>query len=83
MPHGVMEGHEGMTLAPLAPRVLSTWVADWAQQGSCANQDPDALFVRGKAQRSPAKLVCRSARSWPSAWPTRSTAAPTSVSGAG
>ena len=48
-----------MTLAPLAPRVLSTWVADWAQQGSCANQDPDALFVKGKAQRS-AKLVCRS-----------------------
>ncbi len=47
-----------MTLAPIMPRATSAWVADWARQGSCSGQDPDALFVQGKAQRT-AKLVCR------------------------
>lgn len=47
-----------MTLAPAMPRTTSTWLADWARLGTCASEDPDALFVQGKAQRS-AKAVCR------------------------
>jgi WhiB family transcriptional regulator, redox-sensing transcriptional regulator len=35
----------------------STWVEDWAQQGVCRAVEPDALFVRGKAQQV-AKMVC-------------------------
>jgi len=40
-----------------AAAVRSTWVEDWAQQGSCAKADPDALFVQGAAQQA-AKQVC-------------------------
>ena len=47
-----------MTLASAAPRVRSTWVEEWAKQGTCLTEDPDALFVQGKAQRD-AKSVCR------------------------
>jgi WhiB family transcriptional regulator, redox-sensing transcriptional regulator len=32
--------------------------ADWAGQGRCLNNDPDALFVRGAAQQN-AKVVCQ------------------------
>ncbi|MEI2774551.1 MAG: WhiB family transcriptional regulator [Tetrasphaera sp.] len=32
---------------------------NWAAQGACVSEDPDALFVRGRAQRQ-ARLVCRS-----------------------
>lgn len=31
---------------------------NWASRGACVSADPDALFVRGKEQRS-AKGVCR------------------------
>jgi WhiB family redox-sensing transcriptional regulator len=34
------------------------WVGDWASQAACTGQDPDALFVRGKAQHE-AKAVCK------------------------
>ncbi len=47
-----------MSLVPVTTRRASSWVEDWARQGSCATADPDALFVQGKAQRS-AKMVCR------------------------
>jgi WhiB family transcriptional regulator, redox-sensing transcriptional regulator len=32
--------------------------ADWAGQGRCVSNDPDALFVRGAAQQN-AKIVCQ------------------------
>ena len=32
--------------------------ADWAGQGRCLSNDPDALFVRGAAQQN-AKVVCQ------------------------
>jgi len=35
----------------------AVWAEDWAQLGSCATVDPDALFVQGAAQQS-AKQVC-------------------------
>ena len=31
---------------------------EWASQGSCVSNDPDALFVRGAAQQN-AKVVCQ------------------------
>ncbi len=31
---------------------------NWAAQGACVTNDPDALFVRGKTQHD-AKAVCR------------------------
>ena len=48
-----------MTLAPLAPRVLSTWVADWSTTRQLCQPGSGRLVRQGKAQRS-AKLVCRS-----------------------
>lgn len=47
-----------MTLAAAEPQVRTQWVADWTRFSACADQDPDALFVQGKAQRT-AKVVCR------------------------
>lgn len=35
------------------------WARDWTSRGVCAGKDPDALFVRGKAQRA-AKVICKS-----------------------
>ena len=37
--------------------VRSAWVKDWGQHGACSKAAPDALFVRGAAQRA-AKQVC-------------------------
>jgi WhiB family redox-sensing transcriptional regulator len=34
------------------------WDEDWATQAQCSGKDPDALFVRGKAQHD-AKAVCK------------------------
>ena len=34
------------------------WVDEWASKALCSGQDPDALFVRGKAQHD-AKAVCK------------------------
>ena len=39
------------------PTARSRWVKGWAQHGSCGKAEPDALFVRGGAQRV-AKQVC-------------------------
>ncbi|MDV3222048.1 WhiB family transcriptional regulator [Intrasporangium sp.] len=36
----------------------TTWVDEWASQAACTGKDPDALFVRGKAQHE-AKAVCK------------------------
>lgn len=61
-----------MTLAPLRPPAdilpitpaqvpdhsTAPWCRDWATQGQCSTQDPDALFVEGKEQRV-AKAVCK------------------------
>jgi len=44
---------------PRAPRALTTDDPNWASLGACVADDPDALFVRGRAQRQ-ARLVCRS-----------------------
>jgi WhiB family redox-sensing transcriptional regulator len=33
------------------------WVKGWAQHGTCRKAEPDALFVRGRAQQA-AKQVC-------------------------
>src|SRR3954454_10134478 len=38
--------------------VVDPWVDEWANQASCSGQDPEALFVRGKAQHD-AKAVCK------------------------
>lgn len=34
------------------------WDEDWATRAQCSGKDPDALFVRGKAQHE-AKTVCK------------------------
>jgi WhiB family transcriptional regulator, redox-sensing transcriptional regulator len=38
--------------------VAEEWTQEWASQARCSSQDPDALFVRGKAQHD-AKAVCK------------------------
>ena len=38
--------------------ISTTWVDEWAGQAACSGKDPDALFVRGKAQHE-AKAVCK------------------------
>jgi WhiB family redox-sensing transcriptional regulator len=38
--------------------VTDEWTQEWASQARCSSQDPDALFVRGKAQHD-AKAVCK------------------------
>lgn len=38
--------------------IVDPWVGEWAKQASCSSQDPEALFVRGKAQHA-AKVVCK------------------------
>lgn len=38
--------------------VVEVWVDEWASLANCSGQDPDALFVRGKAQHE-AKAVCK------------------------
>jgi len=38
--------------------MVDPWVDEWASQASCSGTDPDALFVRGKAQHD-AKAVCK------------------------
>ncbi len=38
---------------------VGRWGEDWASRALCVSQDPDALFVRGKAQHD-AKAVCKS-----------------------
>lgn len=42
----------------LPHRVAPVDDTNWAARGSCVTADPDALFVRGRAQRE-AKAVCR------------------------
>jgi WhiB family redox-sensing transcriptional regulator len=41
-----------------AVAIVDPWVDEWASQASCSGADPDALFVRGKAQHD-AKAVCK------------------------
>lgn len=41
-----------------AVAIADPWVDEWASQARCTGQDPDALFVRGKAQHD-AKAVCK------------------------
>jgi WhiB family redox-sensing transcriptional regulator len=41
-----------------AVATVDLWVDEWAREASCAGQDPEALFVRGKAQND-AKAVCK------------------------
>src|SRR4051794_721626 len=38
--------------------ITEDWTLEWASQARCSSQDPDALFVRGKAQHD-AKAICR------------------------
>ena len=38
--------------------ITDEWTQEWASQARCSSQDPDALFVRGKAQHD-AKAVCK------------------------
>jgi WhiB family transcriptional regulator, redox-sensing transcriptional regulator len=38
--------------------VAEEWTQEWASLARCSSQDPDALFVRGKAQHD-AKAVCK------------------------
>jgi WhiB family transcriptional regulator, redox-sensing transcriptional regulator len=42
---------------PVAPMAQTTMVKGWAPHGACVKAKPDALFVRGAAQRA-AKKVC-------------------------
>ena len=37
---------------------VGLWVDEWAREANCAGQDPETLFVRGKAQHD-AKAVCK------------------------
>jgi WhiB family redox-sensing transcriptional regulator len=49
-----------MTIAPGRQSHRHTgWVWDWAPLGACRRTDPDALFVKGAAQRT-AKAICQS-----------------------
>ena len=41
-----------------AVAIADPWMDEWASQARCTSQDPDALFVRGKAQHD-AKTVCK------------------------
>jgi len=41
-----------------AVATVDLWVDEWAREANCAGQDPEALFVRGKAQHD-AKAVCK------------------------
>jgi WhiB family redox-sensing transcriptional regulator len=41
---------------PVAPMARSAMVTGWAPQGACVKAEPDALFVRGAAQRAAKKL---------------------------
>ena len=41
-----------------AVATVDLWVDEWAREANCAGQDPEALFVRGKAQHA-AKAVCQ------------------------
>lgn len=47
-----------MSVTPRVHAPKGRWIDDWAQLGRCSTNDPDALFVPGKDQRT-AKLVCR------------------------
>ncbi|WP_068399089.1 WhiB family transcriptional regulator [Kribbia dieselivorans] len=47
-----------MTLSPITP-TPPAWASDWATRGRCAHADPEALFVKGKDQRT-AKVICQS-----------------------
>lgn len=47
-----------MSAAPEVAPAPGAWVTDWAGRGRCADEDPDALFVQGKAQRA-AKVMCK------------------------
>ncbi|GAA2039306.1 hypothetical protein GCM10009740_35030 [Terrabacter terrae] len=41
-----------------AVATVDLWVDEWAKEANCAGQDPEALFVRGKAQHD-AKAICK------------------------
>ena len=41
-----------------AVATVDLWVDEWAREANCAGQDPESLFVRGKAQPA-AKAVCK------------------------
>ena len=49
-------GRGGVVMS--AVTIADAWVDEWASQARCTGQDPDALFVRGKAQHE-AKAVCK------------------------
>src|SRR6187549_980178 len=51
-------GRGGVCVMSIAV-VAEEWTQEWASQARCSSQDPDALFVRGKAQHD-AKAVCKS-----------------------
>src|SRR5947209_3901807 len=38
--------------------MVDPWSGEWITKASCSGQDPDALFVSGKAQHD-AKAVCK------------------------
>ena len=55
----VMGGAEpGGVVVMSAVATVDPWVDEWAKEASCSGQDPEALFVRGKAQHA-AKAVCK------------------------
>src|SRR5262245_23855191 len=49
-------GRGGVGMSAVA--IADPWVDEWAAQARCSGQDPDALFVRGKAQHD-AKAICK------------------------
>src|SRR6478609_2282081 len=54
--HGRRRAGRGNKMSAVA--IVDPWVNEWASQASCSGVDPDALFVRGKAQHD-AKAVCK------------------------
>ena len=54
----IIESRPAGTIPASGARAAGGLQADWAGQGRCVNNDPDALFVRGAAQQN-AKVVCQ------------------------
>lgn len=50
-------GGKGYQVSAVAVMV-DLWSGEWTSQARCTGKDPDALFVRGKAQHD-AKAICR------------------------
>jgi WhiB family redox-sensing transcriptional regulator len=77
----IIESRPAGSIPASGARAVGGLQTDWAGQGRCVNNDPDALFVRGAAQQN-AKVVCQKCPVIAECLATRSTTGPSSASGA-